>query len=118
MALAFVPLADIDTAFDDLFTEIRNNFDNDMDEIFDYFEDTYIGRIRRNGRRDNPMFPKEMWNMYNRCRNNLPRTNNNVEGWHNGVQKHVNACHPNFWKFLDVLKKEENLSRIKLNQSK
>ena len=37
----FPPPADLDTAFDDLFTEIRNNFNNDMDDIVDYFEDTH-----------------------------------------------------------------------------
>ena len=116
MALAFVPPADLDAAFDDLFTEIRNNFNNDFDDILNYFEDTYIGRLRRNGRRDAPLFPGEMWNMYNRTRNHLPRTNNNVEGWHNGLQAHINACHPSLWKFLNVMKREENLSRVKLTQ--
>ena len=41
MSLAFVPLADLDTAFDDLFTEIRTNYNNDMDQVLNYFEDTY-----------------------------------------------------------------------------
>ena len=43
MALAFIPLADLDTAFDELFNEIRNNFNNDMDDVLNYFEDTYMG---------------------------------------------------------------------------
>ena len=115
MALAFVPVVDLETAFDDLFIEIRNNFNNDMDDVLNYFEDTYIGRQRRNGR-DNPMFAQELWNMYNRTRYHLPRTNNNVEGWHRGLQFHINACHPNIWKFLNVLKKEENLTRVKVAQ--
>ena len=116
MALAFVPIADLENAYDALFLEIRNNFNNDMDDILNYFEDTYIGRPRRNGNRDNPMFSQEMWNMYNRTRFHLPRTNNNVEGWHRGLQFHINACHPNIWKFLNVIKKEENLTRVKVNQ--
>ena len=74
MAFAFIPLPDLERAFDDLFNEIRNNFNNDMDDVLNYFEDTYIGRARRNGR-DNPMFAKELWNMYSRTRNHLPRTN-------------------------------------------
>lgn len=116
MALAFVPPADLDNAFDDLFNELRANFNNDLDVIMNYLEDTYIGRVRRNGLRDAPLFPVEMWNMYNRTRNHLPRTNNNVEGWHNGLQANINACHPNLWKFLDVLKQEENLTRVKVTQ--
>lgn len=115
MALAFIPLPDLDTAFDDLFNEIRNNFNNDMDDVLNYFEDTYMGRPRRNGR-DPPMFAHEMWNMYGRTRNHLPRTNNNVEGWHRGLQFHINACHPNIWKFLNVIKREESLTKVKVNQ--
>ena len=60
MALAFIPLPDLERAFGDLFNEIRNNFNNDMDDVLNYFEDTYIGRVRRNGR-DNPMFAQELW---------------------------------------------------------
>ena len=116
MALAFIPLPDLDTAFDDLFNEIRNNFNNDMDDVLNYFEDTYMGRPRRNGRRDPPMFAHEMWTMYSRTRNHLPRTNNNVEGWHRGLQFHINACHPNIWKFLNVIKREESLTKVKVNQ--
>ena len=82
MALAFIPHPDLDTAFDDLFNEIRYNFNNYMDGVLNYFEDTYMGRPRgRNGRRDPPMFAQEMWNMYGmygRTRNHQPRTNNNV----------------------------------------
>ena len=81
-----------------------------------YFEDTYIGRLRRNGHRGDPTFDHDVWNMYMRTRDELSRTNNNVEGWHRGVQFHINACHPNFWKFLDVIKSEENLTRVKIVQ--
>ena len=41
MALAFVPPADLDNAFDDLFNELRANFKNDLNNvIMNYFEDT------------------------------------------------------------------------------
>ena len=87
-----------------------------MDGVLNYFEDTYIGRLRRNGRRGDPTFARDVWNMYTRTQNELPRTNNNVEGWHRGIQFHINACHPNIWKFLDVIKREENLTRVKITQ--
>ena len=116
MALAFIPLVDINRAFDDLSTEIRTNFNNNLDDLLDYFEDTYIGRLRRNGQRGDPTFAQVIWNMHTRARNELPRTNNNVEGWHRGIQFHINACHPNIWKFLDVIKREENLTRVKITQ--
>ena len=40
-ALAFVPLADVLNAFEDLSDEIRLLFNNDMNALLDYFEDTY-----------------------------------------------------------------------------
>ena len=40
MALAFVPLPDLENTFDDLCTDFRNQFNNDMDGLLDYFEDT------------------------------------------------------------------------------
>ena len=40
------------------------------------------------------------------------RTNNAVEGWRRGFQAHVSACHPVFWKFLEVLQKEETVVRV------
>ena len=86
-----------------------------MDGLLDYLEDTYIGRLR-NGRRRAPIFALELWNMYERTVDGLARTNNNVEGWHRGIQFPINACHPNFWKFLDVLKREENSTRVGITQ--
>ena len=46
----------------------------------DYFEDTYLGRPCRRGRRREPLFDIELWNMYNRTLGELPRTNNAVDG--------------------------------------
>ena len=45
--------------------------------VIDYFEDTYIGRLRRA-----PLFDLALWNMYDQTIGDLPRTNNAAEGWH------------------------------------
>ena len=47
--------------------------------------------------------------MYDQTIGDLPRTNNAVEGWHRRFQANVGAYHPNFWKFIDILKREEML---------
>ena len=44
------------------------------------------------------------------------RTNNAVEGWHRGVATNLGAYHPNFWRYLDILKREQCLSKAKLTQ--
>ena len=67
--------------------------ENDADDILDYFEDTYMGRFHHNAPRRESLFPIEIWNMFNRTDEELPRTNNAVEGWHRGFQANVAACH-------------------------
>ena len=47
-ALAFFPPQDVVNSFEELCVVIRNQYDGDADEVLDYFEDTYIGRFRRN----------------------------------------------------------------------
>ena len=63
------------------------------------------------------MYAIEVWNMFHRTDDELPRTNNSVEGWHRSFQCSLSACHPTFWKFLDLLKKEKGLIRVKILQS-
>ena len=54
--------------------------------------------------------------MFNRTDDELPRTNNSVEGWYQSFQGHVSACHPVFWKSLSFFQKEENMTRISIVQ--
>ena len=72
--------------------------------IIDYFEDTYIGRLRPGCQRQDPLFPITVWNMYEQTLQGFLRTNNAMDGWHRSFQANVEGCHPNFWKFIDILK--------------
>ena len=74
-ALSFVPAQDVILAFD----EFCNHCGVDEQRVPDYFETNYIGELQR-GRRMLPLFPHELWNMHYRVLNELPRTNNNLEG--------------------------------------
>ena len=47
-ALSFLPPQDVVNSFDELCVVIRNQYDGDAAEVLDYFEDTCIGRFRRN----------------------------------------------------------------------
>ena len=67
-ALAFVPEADVIDAFE----AVSEDFPLDAQAVIDYFEDTYIGRLRPGGHRRAPLFDMELWNMYNQTIDDLP----------------------------------------------
>ena len=115
-ALAFVPAGLVVNAFEELSDEIRRVFNADADDILDYFEDTYLGRPRRQGCRRNPIFMRNVWNMFHHCIVELPRTNNHVEGWHRRLQANLNMFHPTLWKLIDVFKREESLVKAEIAQ--
>ena len=116
-ALVFLPLNDVQNSFDQLAALIRDQYGNSADGVLNYFEDNYVGRLSVNALRGISTFPIDFWNMFHRTDDELPRTNNAVEGWHRGFQAHVSACHPVFWKFLEVLQKEETVVRVGILQN-
>lgn len=87
---------------------IKPNLPDDMIDLIDYFERTWIGTSSRN-----PIFDIYLWNQYDTVLAGLPRSNNIVEGWHNGFQSLVGTTNPTLWTFLSAVKKEETLTFAK-----
>ena len=56
--------------------------------------------------------------MFHKTFDELPRATNCIEGWHRSFQATVAACHPTFWKFLELLEKENALNRVKILQAR
>ena len=44
-----------------------------------------------------------------------PHTNNHVEGWHSRLKKVVGKPHPNIYEIIDVFKKEEVSTKVKMH---
>jgi hypothetical protein len=99
-ALALLPPADVIAAFDEL------HLDAALDPLYDYYEDTFIGRQRR-GRRAQPRFAIATWNIHDRVADGLPRTNNSVEGWHRAFNKFVAVDHPSVYHLIGIFHKEQ-----------
>jgi hypothetical protein len=108
-AIAFCPVADEVDAVETLAEDIGDDYQG----MLDYFEDTFICRPGRRHRRD-PRFSHDMWNVYHCTLQGLPRTNNNIEGWHRGFLFLIGSCHPNIWTFLGKLKRQQSLHHIQL----
>jgi hypothetical protein len=103
IALAFIEPSMVINGFELL----CSNLDDDYQQVLDYIEDNYIGRLRGRTRRQAP-YQIDFWNMVTRVKNDLHRTNNNVEGWHRKLNCAFQCSHPTLWNFLDKLIKEEN----------
>ena len=108
-ALAFVPEIDVRRFFNILY----DNVNPSLDVIFDYIVEFYIGMVRR-GQQRRPRFEYSMWGVLDRVLDDLPRTNNAVEGWHNRFNRHVGCHHADIWKIINIIQKEEDLSRVEL----
>ncbi|CAF1611720.1 unnamed protein product, partial [Didymodactylos carnosus] len=61
-ALDFIPPCDVSHAYSCLVLDL----DDDYQDILNYFEDTYIGRLCPNKTRRQPTFSIEFWNMHTR----------------------------------------------------
>ena len=83
--------------------------------VLDYFESTYVGEVRRGVRRA-PLFAHHLWNVNERVQQNLPRTTNVVEGWHNAFTNSAAQAHANIWTFVDCIKREHATVRMKAIQ--
>lgn len=46
----------------------------------------------------------------------MPRTNNSVEGWHNALKTFIGQSHPNIFKFIAAIQKEQDLQEMNMAQ--
>ncbi|RNA00588.1 hypothetical protein BpHYR1_016467 [Brachionus plicatilis] len=104
--LAFVPVEFVV----DSFVILQDSAPSELKTVFTYFEDNYIGakvqRTKVPSRKD-PRFDRELWNVYSRTCNGRPRTNNNLEGWHNALQSTMKS-HPHLLSLITSLKLEQS----------
>ncbi|CAF1156767.1 unnamed protein product, partial [Rotaria magnacalcarata] len=113
IALAFVSLDEVTTAFD----LIADQFDDDTDDLLAYFEKTWIGKPKRRGTgRKKPLFDHKLWNIHDRVIAATPRSNNSVEGWHNAFANRVSISHPNIVKLTEKIHREQ--SKFELDTAK
>ena len=110
-SLAFYPQDKVEEAFDTL----AEFLPEEANDIIDYFEDNYIGRITRRFRRT-PRFDVNIWNMHSRVQDDLPKTNNAVEGWHRSFASLVGCSHPSIWTFIRCIRKEHALQEVYVTQ--
>ena len=93
-ALSFVPVNDVVASFEAIKdAEEFPEENDDLVELYAYFEQSYVGRRLQTGRRRQPRYFLSTWNQFERLHYDLPRTNNIVEGWHRGIQSSMDVDH-------------------------
>ena len=70
--------------------------------------------MRGRTRRENPLYPASFWNVKKRVDEGLSRTNNAVEHFHSALRSSITCKHPNIWKLIAALEKEEVLQQTKI----
>uniref|UniRef100_A0A5S6PZ58 Lipase n=2 Tax=Trichuris muris TaxID=70415 RepID=A0A5S6PZ58_TRIMR len=96
-SLAFVPVDSLDGALSDLSRELLR--------VLGWFEENYVGLPNRFGGRRIPLYPPEMWSVYQRTLMGRDRTNNFVEAAHRRMQSEFGVDHPTLWRFIDGIRK-------------
>ncbi|CAF2117211.1 unnamed protein product, partial [Rotaria magnacalcarata] len=113
IALSFVPLDQVIPGFD----LICDQFDDDADDLLDYFEKTWIGvKGRRGTGRKKPQFDHKLWNVYDRVTAAVPRSNNAAEGWHNAFASRVSISHPNIVKLAEKIRREQSKFEVDMTK--
>ncbi|XP_078516122.1 uncharacterized protein LOC144781255 [Lissotriton helveticus] len=117
-ALCFVPPHSVDEYYTSI-TESEYFIANEdkLAPILNYFEDTWIGHLSRSGRRRKPRFLVDWWNCYSTCLEGGAKTNNAIEGWHNSLNTSIGKPHPNFYHFVEILRKEQSYQELRMSQS-
>lgn len=118
-ALAFIPPGDVLQHFSTLkkfafFKEKlsgKTPVDLGVQKIFDYMENTWIGKIVRR-KYVSGLFPLELWNVYQITLEGSCRTNNAIEAWHNAMQIFFGVSHPSIFKFIKGIKEEQDATEI------
>jgi hypothetical protein len=118
VALAFIPPDDVIVTFGLILeTEFFMLHEEKLTPLVKYFETTWLGCMnRREDGRIPPRFPIELWNCYYSVLEDLPKTNNACEGFHNGFAILLGASHPTIYKLITGLKQQQTLTELKMNQ--
>jgi hypothetical protein len=108
--LAFVPIEKIKSYFDFIEQIIsKNRLLDKFERFLNYFKRTYYNNEQN---LESTLFHIEFWSAHLRVCNDIQRTTNSVEAWHNSLNSQAFIAHPNIAKFIDLIKKADEKSFI------
>lgn len=110
LSLAFVPPNKVVEYFLKVKYFICKNNITDMEDFLKYIESVYIGKFdEMSNKFIASVFDIELWNVFLRVKNGIPRTSNNAEAWHKNWNKRNEIPHPNIARLIYNFKEIEEL---------
>ena len=111
-ALAYIPVPDVPAVFNQLVDSMKDCKYEKMKDFIKYFRVTYIGSESRK-----PNFPIELWNVRYQIDNELPKTNNSVEGFNNKLTCAVGCTNPSLSTLIGSVKRVYQETTMKMLQN-
>lgn len=106
-ALAFLPIDKVKSSYDSVVMEMfADETETAVDDFLLYFQKNYVG-INVGPRVKRPRFEIIKWNQYEAVVNNLPKTNNSLEGWHRGFQFNFRKTNHSIYDVIRAFKADE-----------
>uniref|UniRef100_A0A915DTQ7 Transposase n=1 Tax=Ditylenchus dipsaci TaxID=166011 RepID=A0A915DTQ7_9BILA len=103
-ALAFVPVKDVSEAFEIIRDHSeQSEYAEELCLFLDYFEDTYVGRIKKGTERKKLRYAIEKWSVHQLMKENEPQTNNGIESFNGQLLRTMACSHPTVWKLLTAV---------------
>ncbi|KAL3115344.1 hypothetical protein niasHT_017746 [Heterodera trifolii] len=102
-SLAFLPVHHLQNGLNALQAQIPPQ----LNSVFNWFLDNYMGRIRFNVPITAPLFHPHEWSVHQRTLDSADRTNNFAEAFHRKLQRQFNCTHPTIWRFIDTIRCEQ-----------
>lgn len=108
VALAFLPAQEVPKAFD----KLQKQCPTALKDFFRYFDEFYVHGPagKKHGRR--PKFSPQLWSVYENVLNHLPRTSNNLEGWHTKWNGLLRTENPSIYTVLKQFQHEERNGNV------
>ncbi|CAF1558002.1 unnamed protein product [Rotaria magnacalcarata] len=99
------------------FDLICDQFDDDADDLLEYFERACICVPKRRGTgRKKPQVDHRLWNIHDRVVAIVPRPNNSVEDWHNAFADRVPISHPTIVKLGEKIRREQSKFEVDMTK--
>ncbi|KAG0438482.1 hypothetical protein DMUE_3062 [Dictyocoela muelleri] len=106
LAISFVPNNCRNDYFSKFKIFIKEENDNDLNKLIDYFEKSFINNNRNE---------ISEWGCYYRILNNIPLTTNVCEGFNRALNSLISGSHPSLIKFIILLRTQDHIQDKKIS---